>query len=73
MADDELVSPAELSALLDSAPTATKRPARGGGVEPYDLTDRMPLQDGTDLPALQRVTEYFCEGLSRALTVYLGR
>ncbi|WP_372717441.1 flagellar motor switch protein FliM [Immundisolibacter sp.] len=73
MADDELVSPAELSALLDSAPTAAKRPGRGGGVEPYDLTDRMPLQDGTDLPALQRVTEYFCEGLSRALTVYLGR
>ncbi len=72
VADAELVSQAELSALLDSAPTA-KRPGRGGGIAPYDLTDRVPLQDGTDLPAMTRVTEYFCEGFSRALSAYLGR
>jgi flagellar motor switch protein FliM len=71
MAQDELVSQAELSALLDAAPAA-KRSA-GRGVEPYDLTSRVPALDGADLPALTRITEYFCEGMTRSLTRYLGR
>lgn len=71
MAHDELLSQDELSALLDAAPPA----ARSGGhdPEPYDLTCRVPTQDGADLPALARITEYFCEGMSRSLTRYLGR
>lgn len=72
MAQDELVSQAELSALLDAAPAA-KRSAAGRGVEPYDLTSRVPALDGADLPALTRITEYFCEGMTRSLTRYLGR
>lgn len=71
MAQDELVSQAELSALLDAAPSATRSGARG--VEPYDLTCRVPALDGADLPALTRITEYFCEGMTRSLTRYLGR
>ncbi|MDD3651311.1 flagellar motor switch protein FliM [Immundisolibacter sp.] len=69
MARDELVTPDELSALLDAAP------ARPGarGVEPYDLASRLPAQDGADLPALARITEYFCEGFTRSLGRYLGR
>lgn len=33
----------------------------------------MSALDGADLPALTRITEYFCEGLTRSLTRYLGR
>lgn len=72
MAQEELVSQDELSALLDAAPSAAVRSA-GGGVEPYDLTCRIPNQDSADLPALARITEYFCEGFSQSLTRYLGR
>ena len=71
MAGDELLSDDELSALLDAAPAAP-RPA-GGSAQPYDLTCRVPALDGADLPALSRITEYFCEGMTRGLTRYLGR
>ena len=71
MAQDELVSQDELSALLDAAPQAAR--AGGRGTEPYDLTGRVSAQDGADLPALARITEYFCEGMTRSLTRYLGR
>jgi flagellar motor switch protein FliM len=37
------------------------------------LTCRVRAQDGADLPALARITEYFCEGMTRSLTRYLGR
>ena len=71
MAGDELLSQDELSALLEAAPAA--RASTGGAAEPYDLTCRVPVLDGADLPALTRITEYFCEGLTRSLTRYLGR
>ncbi|MGE0809754.1 MAG: flagellar motor switch protein FliM [Immundisolibacter sp.] len=71
MARDELLSQDELSALLDAAPAA--RTSTGAAAEPYDLTCRVPVLDGADLPALTRITEYFCEGLTRTLTRYLGR
>lgn len=70
MAQDELISRDELNALLDAAPVVR---SESGGVQPYDLGTRVPAEDGTDLPALTRITEYFCEGLTRNLTRYLGR
>jgi len=70
MAQDELVSQDELSALLDATPVGR---SGGRGAEAYDLTCRIPAQDGADLPALARITEYFCEGMTRSLTRYLGR
>ena len=70
MAQDELVSQDELSALLDAAPVGR---SVGRGAQAYDLTCRIPAQDGADLPALARITEYFCEGMTRSLTRYLGR
>ena len=70
MAQDQLVSQDELSALLDAAPVGR---AAGRGAQAYDLTCRVPTQDGADLPALARITEYFCEGMTRSLTRYLGR
>jgi flagellar motor switch protein FliM len=70
MAHEELVSQEELSALLDAAPAV---PPGARGIEAYDLGSRVPAQDGTDLPALTRITEYFCEGMTRNLTRYLGR
>ncbi|WP_448506851.1 flagellar motor switch protein FliM [Immundisolibacter sp.] len=70
MAQDELVSQDELSALLDAVPAG-----RSGGrhAQAYDLTCRVRAQDEADLPALARITEYFCEGMTRSLTRYLGR
>ena len=70
MARDELLSDDELSALLDAAPAAR---ASAGAAAPYDLTSRVSALDDADLPALSRITEYFCEGLTRSLTRYLGR
>ncbi|MFZ5491908.1 MAG: flagellar motor switch protein FliM [Pseudomonadota bacterium] len=72
MARDELLSEDELSALLDAAPAAARASA-SGAAEPYDLTSRMAALDGADLPALDRITEYFCEGMTRSVTRYLGR
>ena len=69
MASDDLVTPDELSALLDAAPPR----AGAGGAEPYDLAARLPAQDSDDLPALTRITEHFCEGFTRSLSRYLGR
>ena len=73
MAQDELLSADELSALLDAAPAGESAVRAAGEARPYDLSCRLPSQDGADLPALARVTEYFCEGMGRSLTRYLGR
>ena len=73
MARDELLSADELSALMDAAPDRGGATPATGEARPYDLTCRVPSQDGADLPALARVTEYFCEGMGRSLTRYLGR